>query len=89
MSQTQTAINTKATLWLADLLERWGVTTDTNQRAEYVTRELLAQGLAPVPKPVPIRPAAPKASDEHRRAVLAQAAAELEAKRRNRQETTR
>lgn len=88
MSQTQTAINAAATRWLADLLERWG-NTDPQQRAEYIARELIAQGLAPVPKPVPIRPAGPVASLEAVRRHLAEAAAVVEAKKRARQENPR
>lgn len=72
MTASQVAINAKANAWLADLLERWGL-TDTTDRAEFVTRELLAQGLAPVPRPFPLRPSTPAASDEARAAAMAAA----------------
>lgn len=88
MTQNQTAINARATRWLGDLLEQRGV-PDGHGLAEHVTRELLAQGLAPVPKPVPIRAATPAASPEIRAAALEKIRADIEHARRVRQEATR
>lgn len=83
MSQSQTAINAAATRWLGDLLDGNGV-TDGHQLAEHITRELLGRGLARVPRPVPLRPTAPVASESARQAALdaaAQAVADAKARR--------
>lgn len=73
MTSNQTAINASCARWLADLLERWGV-DDTTARAEWITGDLIAQGLAPVPKPFPLRSTGPTSTAEGR----ARARAEFE-----------
>jgi hypothetical protein len=64
--QQQVAANAKATAWLADRLEAAGYDGNATAEAAHVVRELLAHGLAPVPKPIPLRPAGPIASEQVR-----------------------
>jgi hypothetical protein len=77
--QQQIAVNAAAARWLTDILDAWGL-TDTTARAEWVIRELLAQGVRPVPPVPPLR--GPGADADHRRSCKAEIDAALAARRR-------
>lgn len=71
MTISQTVINERCNRWLADILERRNV-PNPHDLAKYVTTELLAQGLAPVPRPFPLKATAPSSTKEGRAAARAE-----------------
>lgn len=47
-------MNASASRWLAGIIEGWGL-GDAHERADWIIRELLAQGVRPVESPPPLR----------------------------------
>jgi hypothetical protein len=84
MSQIQAAANHRAIAGLADTFTRWGL-SDPEQRAEHVAVQLLADGLAPLPRPEPIPPRGDGGSREARDAALKAAADAVAAAKARRQ----
>jgi hypothetical protein len=74
----QIGVNAAAARWLSEQLQAWGL-TDTTARAEWVIRELLAQGVRPVSPLPPLR--GPGADADHRRSCKAEIDAALAARR--------
>ncbi len=82
MTPAQVAVNATITRWLAERLEGWGL-AEPQERAEYLVRELLDQGLR---KAEPLPPmAGPRSSAQRRqeaKAAIDKAIADAKAKRR-------
>lgn len=74
-------MNASASRWLAGIIEGWGL-GDAHERADWIIRELLAQGVARVPTPPPLR--GPGADPEAQKKAKAAIDAAIEAARARR-----
>lgn len=88
MSQHQVAANERATRNLAARLERAGYPGDPQAEAEVIVAQLLADGLAPIPRPEPIPPKGTGGSHAARAAALKAAAEAVAAAKARRQAPT-